>query len=174
MPMWQRDSTLANGLEGIGSSLKSTGIQAQTGCGDSDPGTNGERLECGQPTTPDTRANIQKHSRGEQMLREWRRPYRILVSTTRLVPGRKRKTYTELKPMHYGYMGWTEHQAYRESRLPSAGSFLYPGVHEVRLAALAYLSQPHTTQVSIRTNQDKTVYVFIKRLDGTLYGYMPE
>lgn len=69
------------------------------------------------------------------------------------------------------YAGWTPVQHYREARLPSSGSFLYPGIHAVRRAAMEYLALPETQQVSIRTNQDRQVYRFFKHVDGRISGY---
>ena len=68
-------------------------------------------------------------------------------------------------------MGWTEQQSFQEARLPSAGSFLYPALHAVYRAAHDYLVLPTTQQVSIRTNQDQSVYRYFKHADGTITGY---
>ena len=70
-------------------------------------------------------------------------PYRINVFATgeRVTgKGKRQRRHT----IGYGYMGWTEHQYYREARLPGAGSFLYPGLHAVHRAAQAYLALPGT------------------------------
>ena len=93
-----------------------------------------------------------------------RTPYRIVVFATGIIGRRK-------KPVAYGYMGWTPHQAYQEARLPGAGSFLYPGLHAVCRAAMHYLQLPETHQVSIRTNQDRSVYQFFKDSTGRVTGY---
>lgn len=109
-------------------------------------------------------------------------PYRIMVSAIRFKKGRRVKAfrigrttlhgeYTELVQMPIGYMGWTSEQHYQEARLPGAGSFLYPGILAARRAAMVYLDSPNVTQVSIRTNQDKTVYRYVKGTDGRVTGY---
>jgi hypothetical protein len=72
-----------------------------------------------------------------------RTPYRLMVG----LAGRQA-----------GFMGWTREQVYPEARLPSAGSFLYPGLHAVRRAALAYLADPTVGQVQVRTDQDRHVW----------------
>lgn len=82
------------------------------------------------------------------------RPYRIVVFTS-----------------GFAYFGWTPRQHYREARLPSAGSFLFPGMFAVRRAAMEYLALPDTRQVQIRTNQDRRVWLFNKQPDGRITGY---
>ena len=83
-------------------------------------------------------------------------PYRIVVFAESPRRGRR-------PARGYAYMGWSPVQHFEEARLPGAGSFLYPGLHAVRRAALEYLSLPETRQVSVRTNQDREVYRFWKR-----------
>lgn len=103
---------------------------------------------------------------------EWRKPYRILVIAHGiLMTGKSRNR--KPTPTTYGYFGWTPIQSYREARLPSSGSFLYPGIVAVRKAAMEYLSQPEVTQVQIRTNQDRKVYLWNKHKDGRISGYAP-
>ncbi len=98
-------------------------------------------------------------------------PYRLNVSATSTVTvGKGKRQRTKVR--HYGYMGWTPFQLCgQEARLPDAGSFLYPGFIRAREAAMAYLALPETTQISIRTNQDQTVYVYNKHEDGRITGY---
>jgi hypothetical protein len=105
------------------------------------------------------------------MQTEHRRPYRIVVFATGLRAGRRYKRYTQLVRTDYAYMGWTPEQHYQEARLPSAGSFLYPGVFAVYRAAREFLALPGTRQVSIRTNQDRQVYRYFKHEDGRITGY---
>ena len=97
-------------------------------------------------------------------------PYRLVIfaTGTRTVGRGKRQRQ---QTIGYGYMGWTPVQAYQEARLPGAGSFLYPGLHAVHRAAQAYLARPETHQVSIRTDQDRSVYRYYKHADGTITGY---
>lgn len=105
-------------------------------------------------------------------MQEWRKPYRILVFAHGFRPGKRRKTFTEIVPSQYGYMGWTPLQTYdKGARLPNAGSFLYPGIVAVRKAAMVYLAIPSTHQVQIRTNQDRKVYLWNKHPDGSITGY---
>ena len=102
---------------------------------------------------------------------EWRKPYRIIVFASGFRPGRRRRTYTEIIPCDYAFDGWTPAQSYQEARLPSAGSFLFPGIVAVRKAAMEYLARPSVTQVSVRTNQDKQVYRYFRQADGRITGY---
>jgi hypothetical protein len=109
-----------------------------------------------------------------QTNQEFRTPYRMVVFASRFVPSKrqpKHGRFTAIERQDFAYMGWTETQAYQEARLPSAGSFLYPGLFAVRNAAMAALALPHTRQVSIRTNQDRHVYRYFKQADGTISGY---
>lgn len=97
-------------------------------------------------------------------------PYRVCVFAAgqrTIGKGKRQRT----QAIGYGYMGWTPVQHYREARLPSAGSFLYPGFIRARQAALAYLRLPETHQVCVRTNQDRAVYRWFKAQDGTVSGY---
>jgi hypothetical protein len=99
---------------------------------------------------------------------ETRRPCRIVVFASGPLATTKRR---KPRATGYAYIGWREHQAYSEARLPGAGSFLFPGLHAVRRAALAYLALPETHQVSIRTNQDRSIYRYFKASDGHISGY---
>ena len=105
-------------------------------------------------------------------MNEWRKPYRLNVFANGFRPGRRRRTYSEIFPCSYGFMGWTPVQVFdRGARLPNAGSFLYPGIVAVRKAAMEYLSNPNVHQVSVRTDQDKQVYRYFKQADGQITGY---
>lgn len=88
---------------------------------------------------------------------EHRRPYRVVVFTAK-----------------YAYELWTPEQHYQEARLPSAGSFLFPGIHRVREAAILALALQDTRQAQIRTNQDRKVWLFNKHPDGRITGYKPD
>jgi hypothetical protein len=80
-------------------------------------------------------------------------PLRIQVFGTHEV--RKEKNIIK---QGFGFDLWNpEQQCGQEARLPSAGSYLWPGLHATRRAALIALAQPGIEQVSIRTNQDKQV-----------------
>jgi hypothetical protein len=101
-------------------------------------------------------------------------PYRVNVFARGFRPvGKpsKKNGYTKIALSEYGFQLWTEVQAYREARLPSAGSFLFPGLHAVRQAALDALAKPNVYQVQIKTNQDRTVYLWNKHRDGRVTGY---
>src|SRR3954468_16319859 len=91
-----------------------------------------------------------------------RRPYRMVVFAQGFRVVRRYKRFTKIEPSVYAYMGWTPTQHYQEERLPSAGSFLFPGLHAVRKAAMAELAKPEVQSVSIRTNQDRNVHRFVK------------
>lgn len=106
------------------------------------------------------------------MTTETRRPYRIQVFATGLTAGKRHKRFTQLVVWEYGYDAWNPEQSYQEARLPSAGSFLYPGIFAVRQAAMEFLARPETRQVAIRTNQDKRVYTYNKHDDGRITGYL--
>lgn len=103
-----------------------------------------------------------------------RRPYRLNIFGQRFQAVRRLKKRTDIALVTFGFMGWTPTQHYHEARLPSAGSFLFAGMHEVRRAAMDALAQPGITQVSIRTNQDRQVYRYFKHADGTIGGYYGE
>lgn len=104
---------------------------------------------------------------------ENRTPYRVQVSRWQYRPaGRPRKNgFTPIQKVGTGYDLWTPEQSYQEARLPSAGSFLFPGLFAVRAAALAEFAKPGVHQVQIRTNQDRIVYIFNRRADGQVSGY---
>ncbi len=101
-------------------------------------------------------------------------PYRINVfatSTKTMGKGKRQKT----KTTGYGNMGWTPVQhAWDAGRLPSAGSFLWPGMKAVRDAAMAFLALPETHQVQILTDQSRKVWLFNKHADGRITGYCPD
>jgi hypothetical protein len=96
------------------------------------------------------------------------RPYVIWVFASREEEkgkGKRKKTVT----VDYGYCLWNPEQHYQEARLPSAGSFLWPGPIAARRAALDALMLPGTRQVSIRTNQDRQIArLYRHRLDEYL------
>ncbi len=101
-----------------------------------------------------------------------RQPYRLMASGTSLrTTGRGKRKRAQL--VGWGIMGWTTEQPYNEARLPGAGSFLFPGLHAVRQAAMDYLNRPNIQQVAIRTNQDRSLYIFNKYADGSIHGYRP-
>lgn len=105
--------------------------------------------------------------------KEWRKPFRLAVFARGMSSARKSRTRTEIEPGTYGIFGWTPVQSYHEARLPSAGSFLYPGIFAVRKAVMEYLAQSNVVQVQVRTNDDRKVYIWNKHEDGTITGYAP-
>lgn len=90
-------------------------------------------------------------------------PYRVCVFARGAI-GRFKKIVS------YGYDLWNPVQYFQEARLPSAGSFLWPGLHAVRRAAMAAFEQPDVHQVQVRTNQDRIVYIWNKH-NGIISGY---
>jgi hypothetical protein len=105
------------------------------------------------------------------------RPYRLLVTVQGYRPTRRyynrKRPYTAIERCVYGFVAWTPEQHYREARLPNGGSFLFPGIHAARAEAFAYLARPNVRQVSIRTDQDRTVYLYNRYDDGRISGYAP-
>ena len=81
---------------------------------------------------------------------------------------------TQKKPAVYGMQGWNPDSSHEPGRLPGSGSFTWVGIVAVRKAAMEYLSQPHTFQVQVRTNQSRKLYIWNKNVDGTITGYRPE
>ena len=108
------------------------------------------------------------------MTTETCKPYRVIAFAHGWRITRKLKRVTRIEPTQYGYCLWTETQHYQEARLPSAGSFLFPGIHAVRDAAIAELSKPDVYQVQVRTNQDRKVYLWNKHADGRITSYRPD
>ena len=105
-------------------------------------------------------------------------PIRLLVTVQGYRPTRRyyerKRPYTAVERCVYGFVAWTPEQHYNEARLPCAGSFLFPGVHAARAEAMRYLERPNVQQVSVRTNQDRTVYLFKRHADGRITGYTPD
>lgn len=94
-------------------------------------------------------------------------PYRIAVfasGTQTKGKGKRQRAITT----HYAYMGWTADQSAERSRLEGSGTFLYNGGLRVIVAARKYLALPETTQVQIRTNQDRKVLIYFKHADGRI------
>jgi hypothetical protein len=101
-------------------------------------------------------------------------PYRLIVFAKKFYPIKRRKHVTEIALQEYAFMAWTPHQHYPEARLPSAGSFLFPGMHAARAEAMNYLTRPDVKQVSVRTDQDREVYRYFRHADGRVTGYGAE
>lgn len=101
-------------------------------------------------------------------------PYRVIVFGTRLMPTKRLRKVTRMEPRGFAYVLWTEDQTAEPHRLEGSGTFLFAGLHVVRAAALAELAKNGINQVSICTNQDRSVYRFVKQHDGRITGYMPD
>lgn len=101
-------------------------------------------------------------------------PYRLAVFAHGFRRGRQYRRYTEIIPSDFGYIAWAPEQHYREARLPSAGSFLFPGLLAVRARAMQELASPSVYQVQVRTNQDRSAWLWNKRSDGHVSGYRPD
>jgi len=98
-------------------------------------------------------------------------PYRVSVFATGThTIGKGKRQIT--KTIGYGFQGWTPVQFFDAGpRLPSSGSFLYPGALHAIKAAREYLKTPDVHQVQIRTNQDRTVLIYHKQVDGRVTFY---
>jgi hypothetical protein len=81
---------------------------------------------------------------------------------------------TKKNPPIYGMQGWNPDSSHEPGRLPGSGSFTWVGIVAVRKAAMEYLSQPHTFQVQVLTNQSRKLYIWNKDVDGRISGYRPE
>ena len=91
--------------------------------------------------------------------------YRILVSGQgwrhgRLVRGKH--PYTKVEPTTMSWVAWNLDHTVESARLPGSGSFVWPGLHAVRTEALRLMAASNVSQVSIRTNQDRSIYVYRK------------
>jgi|SRR5271166_4570596 len=105
---------------------------------------------------------------------ETRRPYRILICANRFRSVKRLKRMTTIERTIVAWISWTPTQAYQEARLPSAGSFLYPGIFAVRRAAMDAFKDSSVCQVQVRTNQDRKVYLWNRHSDGRISGYRPD
>ena len=75
------------------------------------------------------------------------------------------------KPRSYAFVLWNPDNTFEPSRLKDSGTFQWNGLHAVRAAAIAAFERPEVHQVSIRTNQDRSLYVFNRQSDGSIRGY---
>jgi len=105
------------------------------------------------------------------------RPYRILAfGRSTVTKGRGKRARQVVQG--YGYVGWNPDECARlmfdPGRLQGDGTFCWPGIHAARAAAMAELAKPEIHQVSVRTNQDRCVYLFNKHSDGRISGYVPD
>lgn len=91
-------------------------------------------------------------------------PLRAVVFTSfqrTIGRGKKARTVTT----GAAYELWNPSTVCEPWRLEGSGSFLWPGLHAVRRAAMAeFAADPNVTQISIRTNQDREVYRFYRQM----------
>lgn len=98
-------------------------------------------------------------------------PYRVFASgTSYRVVGRGNRRHQE--PRGYAYVVWNPDSTVEPSRLPGSGTFLWPGLHAARRAALAQFDDQAVHQVSVRTNQDRTVYIWNRNRHGVVTGHL--
>lgn len=84
-------------------------------------------------------------------------PFRITVfGTAEVIKGKGKRAHVERQG--FGYDLWNPDQETSEKAgRPGFGSFYWYGLGITRRAALDALMQPGIDQVSIRTNQDRTI-----------------
>ncbi len=102
-------------------------------------------------------------------------PYRVIVcQQVSKTTGRGPKRKTTM--IGSAFVAWNPDASIEPGRLANSGSFLWPGIHAARAVAMDYLTQLGTTyhQVQVRTNQDRTVYLWNKSSDGRITGYAPD
>lgn len=97
-------------------------------------------------------------------------PYRLVIfATGQRTIGRGKRQRTET--IGCAFMGWTADQTAEPHRLTGSGTFLYHGGIKACVAARQYLAQPNVHQVSVRTNQDRVVFRYVKASDGRIEMY---
>lgn len=112
------------------------------------------------------------------------RPYRVIVFAKGFQRGRLHRgrgpqhkgAHTAIEPSGYAFVAWNPDHSVEAGRLAGSGSFVWLGLHAARAAAVRALEGPGVESVSVRTNQDRPVYRFLKRANGgvTGYGYTDE
>ena len=108
--------------------------------------------------------------------------YRLLVAFYGYRRGRTyagrgpnhRGAYCAIEPCQLGVMGWTADQTAEPGRLQGSGTFCYAGALRAIAAVRQYFQQPSVYQVQIRTNQDQTVLVYNRQIDGRITFYRSE
>lgn len=86
----------------------------------------------------------------------------------------KLEAISKRNPKVFGFQGWNPDNRHEPGRLPSSGCFTWVGIVAVRKAAMEYLSQPHTFQVQVLTNQSRKLYIWNKDVFGRVTGYRPD
>lgn len=100
------------------------------------------------------------------------RLYTLIAFGTRYRPVRRLKRSTVIERVGFAVQGWNRENSHEPGRLPSSGSFTFPGLHAVRRAALEYLADPQISQVAVKTNQSQDIYRYHKQADGSVTGYL--
>lgn len=110
-------------------------------------------------------------------------PLRVSVSQRGYRPGKlykgrgtaHRGAYTAVAPVVYGFMAWTPDTTAEPWR-EGYGSFLFADIHATRAEILRQLSDPRTTQIQVRTNQDRCLFVINRKADGssTIYSTLED
>lgn len=110
------------------------------------------------------------------------RPYRLLVTMDRFVPvallrGRgpeNRGARTTIARVRAGYVAWSDDQTPEPARLPGSGTFLFAGALRAVARVHREFRDPRVVQVSLRTNQDRTLLVYNRQADGRITHYSAE
>ena len=108
-------------------------------------------------------------------------PYRIVVCARRVIPGRElrgrgprqRGALTRIEVAQVAWIGWHADHTVEPGRLAGSGSFCFPGIRTAYTAVRRYLEEPGVHQVQLRTNQDRTLYVW-HRNGGRVTWYAGE
>lgn len=104
-----------------------------------------------------------------------RQPFRVMVAAQGWECGRTYKgrgpnhkgAYTAIKPLAYGFTAWTEDTT-AEPHRAGFGSFCFGSIHATRAEVVRQLANPRVHQVQVRTNQDRTLFVYNRRADGRI------
>jgi hypothetical protein len=107
-----------------------------------------------------------------------RSPLRLTVAQRGFRPGKVYKgrgpahkgAYTAIAPVTFGFVAWssdTTAEPWREG----FGSFLLSDIHKTRAAIAGFLADARTTQIQVRNNQDRCLFVINRTADGrsTIY-----
>lgn len=104
------------------------------------------------------------------------KPYR-LVAFGNMTRTTGKGKHTRTKVISFGVVAWNSDEIartmYDPGRLHGAGTFCWPGLHAVRREAMRLLAGEYT-QVQVRTNQDRVLYIWNKHSDGRISGYNPQ
>jgi hypothetical protein len=97
-------------------------------------------------------------------------PLRVLVFAETVRSASKSR---KAKTIGCAWCAWSPDQcaSFGEGRLSGSGTFLFAGFIRARQTALRAFANEDVRQVSVRTNQDRTVFVWNRRPDGQVVGY---